>query len=270
MNQRESAARLLGWKMCAAALAALAPVFALVALIAMSGLGGAAGAQPSPGSTDPGLPDPGLPDPMAPGLELRARLDALIARVKIEQGRVTTMQATFEQHKQSTLLLEPETARGLFYYQAPESVRWEYRSPNPIVMVIDGQQLTTFYPDLKRAERLAVDRLSEQIFKYLGAGGSLETLTKYFWLTARFPKERGGAYQIELKPRYQRVARRLAGIEMTIDGVSFLPMRLRYAEPSGDTTEYRFADVRVNQPLPPDQFRLVLPADVTISRAGSE
>jgi outer membrane lipoprotein-sorting protein len=49
-----------------------------------------------------------------------------------------------------------------------------------------------------------------------------------------------------------------------IDSTSYLPMRLRYVEPNGDTTEYRFLDMRINEGIARDRFDLVLPQDIEV------
>lgn len=204
------------------------------------------------------------PDPLAPSLTLRERLDALVERVKLEQRAVETMEADFIQDKVSSMLLEPERARGEFSYQAPDSVRWEYLSPNPIVVLIDENELVTWYRDLGTAERLKVKRYSEEVFKYLGASGSLETLMEYFELNVEFPTTRSEPYHLYLVPRYPRIEKRVKAMELWIDGESFLPFRLRYEEPNGDHTEYRFLDIRINGVIPDERFDLDLPADVTV------
>jgi len=204
------------------------------------------------------------PDPLAPDLTLRERLDALVERVKMEQKDVVTMEADFIQDKVSSMLLEPERSRGVFSYRAPESVRWEYRTPNPIVVLINGDELVTWYRDLRTAERVTVKRYSEQVFKYLGASGSLDTLMEYFELSVEFPQSRSEPYHLLLTPRYPRIEKRLKSMELWVDGKTFLPIRLSYEEPSGDHTSYQFLNVRINDAIPADRFQLDLPADTTV------
>jgi len=204
------------------------------------------------------------PDPLAPSLTLRERLDALVERVKMEQKSVVTMEADFIQDKVSSMLLEPERSRGVFSYRAPESVRWEYRSPNPIVVLIHGDELVTWYRDLHTAERVTVKRYSEQVFKYLGASGSLDTLMEYFELNVEFPATRSEPYHLLLTPRYPRIEKRLKSMELWVDGVSFLPVRLTYEEPSGDHTSYQFLNLRINDVIPEERFQLDLPPDTTV------
>jgi outer membrane lipoprotein-sorting protein len=145
-------------------------------------------------------------------------------------------------------------------------VRWEYTDPNPISVVIDGEEMTTWYRDLDRAEELEIGRYSAQVFKYLGASGSLDALLEYFTVTARFPDEPGEAYQLVLDPRYQRIAKRLDSMTLWIDPERFLPVRLRYVAADGDVTEYRFEDIEINGEIPADRFELQLTDGVAVRR----
>lgn len=205
---------------------------------------------------------PAKPDPRASGLGGLQRLQALIDRVKIEQRGLKTLEARFVQNQQSELLVEPERSTGVFSYAAPDRVRWEYREPNPISVVIQGSEMTTWYRDLKRADKLKVGRYSNQVFKYLGASGSMQTLLDYFNVELTIPKNVADPYRLELIPKYQRIARRLKGMTLWVDSQRFLPVRLKYVEADGDTTEYEFQDLKVNPPLPADRFVLNLPKEV--------
>jgi outer membrane lipoprotein carrier protein len=206
------------------------------------------------------------PDPLAPGLSGRQRLERLVERVRYEQRGIETLEARFVQTQESSMLLEPEESTGTFSYAAPDRVRWEYTSPKPISVVIDGEEMTTWYHDLDRAEELAIGRYSAQVFKYLGASGSLDKLLDYFSVTARFPERAGEPYSLELEPRYARIAKRLDSMTLWIDPERFVPVRLRYAAADGDVTEYRFEDLEINAELPADRFELHLSEGVAVKR----
>ncbi|MFY9820725.1 MAG: outer membrane lipoprotein carrier protein LolA [Thermoanaerobaculia bacterium] len=215
-----------------------------------------------------------LPDPMAPGLSGPDRLAALVERVKLEQQSLKTLEARFTQDQQSSMLTAREQSKGLFSYAAPDKVRWEYASPSPITVVIRGDEMTTWYKDLKRAEILKVGRYSNQIFKYLGASGSLQTLLEYFTVRLKLPEKKGDLYRMELLPKYQRIAKRLKSMTLWIDSETFFPSRLKYEEPDGDTVEYQFSEFRRNSPIPDDRFVVKLPPGVEkrtvdLSREGA-
>ncbi|HXO19791.1 MAG TPA: outer membrane lipoprotein carrier protein LolA [Thermoanaerobaculia bacterium] len=204
--------------------------------------------------------EPSLPDPRtAPSPQ---RLQALIARVKLEQQHLHTLQARFVQHRESSLLVSPEESNGEFSYAAPDRVRWEYLKPNPISVVIDHGEMITWYRDLGRAERVKIGRYSNQIFKYLGASGSMQTLLDYFNVALHVPDDRAEPYRLDLVPRYSRIAKHLKSMNLWIDPLRYFPTRLRYVEGDGDVTEYEFKDVKVNPPIPGDRFVLKLPDGV--------
>ncbi|HSG41206.1 MAG TPA: outer membrane lipoprotein carrier protein LolA [Thermoanaerobaculia bacterium] len=205
---------------------------------------------------------PAVPDPLAAGLTGPQRLQALVDRVKLEQRQLKTMEARFVQQQESSMLAAPEESKGTFSFAAPDKVRWEYSSPSPISIVISGDEMTTWYRDLKRAEKLKVGRYSNQVFKYLGASGSLQTLLEYFTVKLKLPEKKGEPYRMELVPKYQRVAKRLKGMTLWIDDDTFFPSRLKYIEADGDTVEYQFSDMKRNAPIPAERFVLKLPPGV--------
>ena len=206
----------------------------------------------------------GALDPLAEGLSLHEQLDALIARVKYEQGRIQTMVVDFEKSQNSELLLEPETTRGTFYYKSPDMVRWVDEEPYEVLTLLRDGEMTTYYPDLGTAKRYSVGKYQERTFEYFGARGSLEELMKYFSLTANFPESSASPYHLVLEPRYSRVEKRLSGMEIWIDGQSFLPSRLLYVEANGDQTDYRFEQVEINSELDESLFELDLPDGVEL------
>jgi outer membrane lipoprotein-sorting protein len=207
--------------------------------------------------------DKRVPDPLDPALKTGSeRLAALVERVKLEQSRLKSLEARFVQYQENSLLVAPEESKGVFSYVAPESVRWEYLTPNPISVVIKGEEMITWYHDLKRAETVRIGKYSNQVFKYLGASGSLETLLAYFRVTLKLPGKAGEPYRLELVPKYDRIAKRLQQMTLWIDDETFFPERLRYVEADGDSTEYRFSDMKRNAKIPGDRFVLKLPKDV--------
>jgi outer membrane lipoprotein-sorting protein len=203
-----------------------------------------------------------LPDPKAPGLDGNARLKALVDRVKIEQSHLKTLEAKFTQTQQSAMLVTPETSTGGFSYAAPDRVRWEYATPNPISVVIKGEEMTTWYHDLKRADLLKIGRYSNQVFKYLGASGNMDSLVEYFTVRLTAPPRKGAPYQMELIPRFSRISKRIKSMTLWIDDETFLPVRLKYVEADGDWTDYKFSDMKKNAGIPEDRFVLKIPKGV--------
>jgi outer membrane lipoprotein-sorting protein len=210
----------------------------------------------------PSFAAPKVPDPAAAGLSGTQRLQALLDRVRLEQQKLKTLEARFVQHQESSMLAAPEESKGVFSYAAPDRVRWEYQAPSPITVVIQGDQMTTWYRDLHRADLVKVGRYSNQVLKYLGASGNMQTLLDYFTVKLSMPEKKGDPYRMALVPRYARISKRLKTMTLWIDSENFFPTRMEYVEADGDTTSYEFRDLKRNAPIPPDRFVLKLPKEV--------
>lgn len=204
------------------------------------------------------------PDPEAEGLKLTERLDRLIERIKYEQANLQSMQATFEQRKESELLLEPEVSTGTFWYRAPDRVRWDFMEPNDTRVVITDDTMLTWYRDLGRAEQLNVGGQTDRVMQYLSASNSLETLQQYFDIQVTFPKDADAPFRLEMKPSFKRVEKRIKSMGMNIHRTGYYPTYLRYEEPNGDLTELHFNEVVVNETIADDVFTVALPDGIEV------
>ena len=205
-----------------------------------------------------------LPDPLDTRLGPAARIDALLGRMRARHDTLATLEAEFVQHKESMMFLEPSVATGVFSYAAPDRVRWEYEAPDPISLLIAGDQMTTWYRDLSRAETTGVGGQSQRILEYMGASTSLDKLLEYFTVALRIPETAAEPFELRLSPRFKRVEKRIRELEISIDSELYLPLRLRFVEGDGDVTEYEFLNLRLNQEIPEDRFVLEIPEQVEV------
>jgi outer membrane lipoprotein carrier protein len=192
------------------------------------------------------------------------RLQVLVERMRLEQESLRTLEASFVQLKESALLIEPEEAKGTFYYSAPDKVRWEYEDPTSISLLISGDHMTTWYRDLGQVEEVEIGRHSQRVLEYLGAGSSLASLLEYFNVRLTLPNDRSLPYRLELDPKFERVARRLQGMDLWVDPATYLPVRVRYTEADGDVTDYRFADFAINREIAAEHFEMAVPEGVQV------
>jgi len=203
------------------------------------------------------------PDPDAPGLSVQERFDALFERVRQEEGRLQTLEASFLQRSESPLLLAPEEVRGTFSYRAPDRIRWDFGAPKSLTVIVRGRESFTWYHDLRRVERRDLGRQEDRMLELVGASPSLERLQRYFSLRATFPKAEGEPYVLELLPLSGRIEKRIRSMTLKIDRKLFVPVFLRYVGAEDATTEMTFEDVRLNGEIPEERFTPVFPEDVT-------
>lgn len=190
-------------------------------------------------------------------------METVLKRVIEQQKKTRTLEADFKQEKTMALLSRPEVSSGTFAFAKPNQVLWTYSAPRRLQMLISGGVLTTYYPDLNKAERLEVKRFEERIFKYMGASGTIDELARYFDFTFTDTKN-NPAYRLDLSPKTKLVARRVRKITIYIDRKSYLTTRFEYVEGDGDITRYEFTNLRMNQSIEPGRFALNLPSTVKI------
>lgn len=190
-------------------------------------------------------------------------LEKVVKEMTARQKKVKTLQADFRQEKELALLAKPEVSTGTFVYAKPSSVVWRYSTPKPVIMQIANGWMTTYYPSLKKAEKLEVGKYQDRIFRYMAASGAVDELARYFDFT--FVESKNSPfYRLELKPKTKVVARRVKGIKIWIDTKTYMTTKFEYIEGDGDLTRYEFTNLRVNAPLAANAFELKLPADVKV------
>jgi outer membrane lipoprotein-sorting protein len=192
-------------------------------------------------------------------------LDEVIRRVQEAQKKTNTLQADFKQEKTLALLSKPEVSTGRFTYQRPNNVLWTYDSPKRVTMLIANGVMTTYYPELNKAERIEVKRYQDRIFKYMGASGALDELATYFNFTFSNRADQP-AFALDLEPKTPSIAKRVRRLKIWIDKKSYLTTKFEYTEGDGDTTRYEFTNVKVNEPIANDKFVLNLPANVRVEQ----
>jgi outer membrane lipoprotein-sorting protein len=192
-------------------------------------------------------------------------LESVIKKVQEQQKKTNTLQAEFKQEKELALLSKPEVSAGTFVFSKPNNVLWAYSAPKRVQMLITGGTLTTYYPELNKAERVDVKRFEDRIFKYMGASGAIDELAKYFDFTFT-DNAANPSWMLDLAPKSRVVAKRVKHIKIWIDKASYLTNRFEYTEGDGDITRYEFTNIKVNQPVESGRFTLSMPASVRVEQ----
>jgi outer membrane lipoprotein-sorting protein len=192
-------------------------------------------------------------------------LDEVIRKVQLAQTKTTTLQSDFRQEKTLALLAKPEVSTGRFVYSKPNSVLWTYDAPKRVTMLIANGMLTTYYPDLNKAEKIEVKRYQDRIFKYMGASGAIDELGAYFNFTFTNTSDKP-YYVLDLDPKNKTIAKRVRHIKIFIDRKSYLTTQFEYTEGDGDKTRYEFLNVKINAPVEQSRFSLNLPSNVRVEQ----
>lgn len=192
-------------------------------------------------------------------------LDEVIRKVQLAQSKTNSLEADFRQEKTLALMAKPEVSTGRFVYAKPNNVLWSYDAPKRVTMLIANGMLTTYYPDLNKAERIEVKQYQDRIFKYMGASGAIDELGAWFNFTFRNTEDKP-YYVLDLDPKSKTIAKRVRHIRIFIDKKSYLTTEFEYTEGDGDKTRYQFLNVKVNAPVAQSRFSLSLPSSVRVEQ----
>ena len=192
-------------------------------------------------------------------------LEEVIKKVQQVQKSTKTLQADFKQEKELALLSKPEVSTGTFTFSRPSNVLWVYDAPKRVQMLIANGMLTTYYPDLRKAEQVDVKRFQDRIFKYMGATGAIDELSQYFDFTF-VDNAASPTWTLDLNPKNRVIAKRVKHIKLSIDKKSYLTTKVEYTEGDGDVTRYEFTNLKINQPVAQSRFTLTLPPSVRVEQ----
>ena len=174
------------------------------------------------------------------------------------------MTAVFTETKDLKLLRQPLVSKGKFYYTRPSDILWEYTDPAPKVFLIRKDELLSYYPEQKRAERIDISRYQSRLLKVFGIGQVSDDLKKYYDLTIAEKQTTPGVYEIVLSPRRRLVRKRIDEVRFWIDAKSFLPVKMEYFEQGGDRTALAFEETQLNPVIDEATYRIDLPPGVRV------
>lgn len=175
-----------------------------------------------------------------------------LAAIEAAQSGTRTISARFVQVKHVSLLDEPLTSRGRFFFRRPDRIRLEIEEPVRTAIVIDGAEI--HIPDLPESERKAMSMAPmAAMFTQLGAlfTGSTAALEDGFEVKATGA---GDGIDVVLLPRLESWRRLFRRIELRFAGAPLMTREVRLEDAFGDRLEVKMEDVERNPDLPETLF----------------
>jgi len=196
-------------------------------------------------------------------------LRGLLERFDQVQNTIRTLSADLEMTTHNRLLKDPVVYRGRFYMTKPDSVRWEFDSPEEMRFIIARDEYVGYYPAQKKAERKSIKRWSTQLFRYFGLGQRSEELAKFYDISLEAESELDGCRLLVMTPKKRRARKRVEDVRFWVDDRTLLPVRVEYRSVDGDTRTVEFRDMQLNRELAAALYELELPADVEVTTGFS-
>lgn len=178
-------------------------------------------------------------------------LQELLEQVEKRSDEIDAFQCRFKQEKILALFANPVTFHGELTVDRPDKLRWEFHSPIPSVLVLNGERGLRCTDQVQPISfDLAADpvlrTVAEQLWLWLG--GSYKQLKETYRIKAK------GEVGIEITPLESSIREYVAKISITFDPESKQPDTVEILEPGGDLTRLFFYDYSLNPGLSDQLF----------------
>ena len=167
--------------------------------------------------------------------------------------RLHSIQADFIQETHLKILSRPLVSRGIFAFQAPQSLRWEYFSPLHTIMLMQNGRMEKF---IERNGRFEQD-------KGMGAGSMQFILPEISsWLEGRFADNpvfttlRKDERTIVLTPKEQGLQAVISAIELHLGRQEGVMDSVTIFEGPDAFTRLTFSNIVLNREIPESSFRM--------------
>jgi len=165
--------------------------------------------------------------------------------------QLRSVQADFLQEKHLKILTLPIVSTGSFTFQAPQSLRWEYRTPIRSILLMHDGKVRKF---MEREGVLAEDkgmRLDAMQVVLAEISNWLDgRFTDNAMFTVSFPEKQ----TILLTPKEQGLAALISSIELKLGDQAGLLDKVIIFEGPGSCTSLAFSNRIINQEIPTAVF----------------
>ncbi|MFO8032965.1 MAG: outer membrane lipoprotein carrier protein LolA [Desulfohalobiaceae bacterium] len=184
---------------------------------------------------------------------LTSGMQQAAAEVRQEAQAVESVQAEFTQKRYLQMLEEPLTSKGVMYFKAPDSLRWEYTDPVQSVLLMQEESIQQYVEaDQGMQQQEGQDLESMRVF--------LQEIC--LWIQGEFEANPG----LEVKRQSEDVvllepvqenalAEMIQGIEVRLGDSAGIIDSVKVLEGPETYMEIKFQDTRINQDIKDQVFQ---------------
>jgi outer membrane lipoprotein-sorting protein len=179
--------------------------------------------------------------------------EALTKQIREATQKINTIECSFSQEKNMSVIAEKILSKGKFYLKKPGKLRWEYTDPFNYLIIISNNQLFVKDENSENKINLETSKVFREINNIIiGAvqGTLLNDKTNFNTRLFEIP----GAYIARLEPKNARIKESLKEIRLFINRQDLSVDKLEMVESSGDFTSISFQAKKFNTPIADEKF----------------
>lgn len=171
--------------------------------------------------------------------------------IRNNAGKLTSIQAEFSQEKHLKILARPIISKGIFVFQSPASLRWQYLSPiKSLLLMHEGNTRKFSQQDGQLIEEHSMNMDAMQVV----------TQEISQWLDGRFTDNPTFAAELRpgrmivMTPKQEGLAKLISRIELILSDQAGLMESVTIYEGEDSYTRLIFNNALLNQDLPSTVF----------------
>ena len=165
----------------------------------------------------------------------------IIEKMTSAAEKIKTVQCDFTQTKQSKMLKGEQVSKGKMFCQQPDKLRWEYTSPRPSTLVLEGTEARLLKGNEQGARNKFIGEMARMIMN--SVAGKCLTDSKSFQVSA---KELPTKYVATLVPQKKDMKRLYTKLVLHFDIKQETVTEIELHEKNGDKTLIELHDIRIN------------------------
>ena len=175
-----------------------------------------------------------------------AQSNEIMASLTETATSMQTMQCRFVQSKTMAMLAEPSVSEGRMYFASPDRLRWEYISPYPFALVVNGERIVKVTDGKAEVLEGNSGRMYQGIVSMIMGSASGKNLFD----TSTFDVilyDDGTFWKAEMTPKRRDMKRMFSQLVFHFDKKTQVIDHVEFIGSGGDVTLIRFEEVRVNE-----------------------
>jgi len=161
-------------------------------------------------------------------------------------GTIRTIRADFVQEKHLSILSKPFISKGVFYYQAPDSLRWEYTSPVRSILLMHKGKTRRYtdtgkgFVESSRMDSQGMQMVLQEIALWLGG---------HFSDDPAFDAALKDGRRIVLTPKEKGFSKMIQHIDLMLSDTPGIIKSVEIYEDENSFTRLLFRNAEINEEI---------------------
>ena len=152
------------------------------------------------------------------------------------------------------MLAEPSVSEGVMYFVAPDKMRWEYTSPYPFALVVNGEHIVKMTDGKTEALDGNANRMYQGIVSIImGSASGKKLFDATVFDVAMY--DDGDCWKAEMTPKRRDMKRMFSQLVFRFDKKTNGISRVEFIGSDGDITLIRFEEIKLNGVIGEDKFK---------------